>query len=276
MCSQQGAGFLTFEHMLVDDASTDGTAQAVKQHFPDVRVLEGTGTLYWAGGMRYGWENCVRTKAFDYLFVYNDDVQLRADAVLHLWRTSKRFIQDTAIVEHAIVGAFHDSAMNETTYSGQAQRHWWNPLSFQRVDPPLQGYMQVETMNMNGCLISGVALRRFGFLAGYFIHSGADFEYGLRLTKAGGAVILAPGYLGICERNPDTNQINVSTNTFRDCFAQYTSPKYHPVKERFRFYRQHGGILWIFLWLWPYVRLSYRYILFKFREKLKQLIAYRR
>ena len=41
---------------LTDDGSTDGTATEVKKQFPQVNILNGTGTLFWAEGMRKSWQ----------------------------------------------------------------------------------------------------------------------------------------------------------------------------------------------------------------------------
>ena len=40
---------------VLDDASTDGTAEAIAQRHPDVRLLTGDGQLYWNGGMNAPW-----------------------------------------------------------------------------------------------------------------------------------------------------------------------------------------------------------------------------
>lgn len=42
--------------ILVDDASSDGIAGAVRHAFADVTLIEGTGTLYWTGGTRLAFE----------------------------------------------------------------------------------------------------------------------------------------------------------------------------------------------------------------------------
>ena len=33
---------------LVDDASTDGTSEAIKQNFPQVNIIQGNGNLFWS------------------------------------------------------------------------------------------------------------------------------------------------------------------------------------------------------------------------------------
>ena len=40
---------------VVDDGSTDRTAECVRAVFPDVVLLRGTSDLYWASGTRYGY-----------------------------------------------------------------------------------------------------------------------------------------------------------------------------------------------------------------------------
>ena len=51
----------SFTHIIVDDGSTDGTLDMISKEFPEVRVIKGDGNLYWAGGMRLGWENISNT-----------------------------------------------------------------------------------------------------------------------------------------------------------------------------------------------------------------------
>ena len=40
--------------VLVDDSSSDGTSQSVLDLYPNVELVDGSGDLYWAGGMRFG------------------------------------------------------------------------------------------------------------------------------------------------------------------------------------------------------------------------------
>jgi GT2 family glycosyltransferase len=72
--------------VLVDDASTDGTASAVRQRFPEVQVVEGSGHLYWNGGMRRAFEVAMRDDPDFYLFL-NDDTRVAAGALARMLAT---------------------------------------------------------------------------------------------------------------------------------------------------------------------------------------------
>ncbi len=65
---------------LVDDGSTDGTGDAVKQNFPHVNILQGDGTLYWNGGMRFAFSEAMKND-YDYYLWLNDDTFLYSDAI---------------------------------------------------------------------------------------------------------------------------------------------------------------------------------------------------
>ncbi len=65
--------------ILSDSGSTDGTAEAVKQAFPDTLVLEGHSELFWTGAvnlaLRWVADNA---DAGDYFLLQNDDTEFEA------------------------------------------------------------------------------------------------------------------------------------------------------------------------------------------------------
>ena len=53
---------------LTDDGSTDGTAKAIQQYFPNVIILHGDGNLFWAGGMINSWKEAIKKNIPDIFY----------------------------------------------------------------------------------------------------------------------------------------------------------------------------------------------------------------
>ena len=60
---------------VLDDASSDGTSQAIAEQFPQVNVLRGDGHLYWNGGMRRAFGAAIE-RDYDHYLWMNDDTRL--------------------------------------------------------------------------------------------------------------------------------------------------------------------------------------------------------
>jgi len=60
--------------LLVDNASKDGTAEAVRQEFPSVEVLRLETNLYFAGGVNQGFRRALERGAGSVLLLNNDVV----------------------------------------------------------------------------------------------------------------------------------------------------------------------------------------------------------
>jgi GT2 family glycosyltransferase len=59
---------------VVDDGSTDGSAQAVAEKFPGVRILTGDGNLWWSGATNLGVKDALEHATDFVLTINNDDV----------------------------------------------------------------------------------------------------------------------------------------------------------------------------------------------------------
>jgi len=244
---------VTLRITLVDDGSSDGTSEKVRKSFSDIEIVEGTGELFWAGGMRYGWEHSVKSKQFDALLVFNDDISLFKESLKHL---IKNYLdaRNKFGEKCAVSGAFCTRVdYTKVTYGGLKRSSKWHPLRFKKVTP--NGFLQsLDTINMNFVLISREALDDVGFLASYFRHSGADYEFGLRLQRNGGKLLLSEKVLGICERNLKKGTSSEDGIGYWKRLERLTSIKEQPFKQRFLYYKSYAGVFWFFLFLLPYLR----------------------
>lgn len=243
------------EICLVDDGSTDGTAAAVRSEYPDVNIVEGAGDLFWAGGMRYGWEQYVQHQVFDYLLVFNDDVELYPNAIVKLLSAASELEADGATA-FVVAGAFSNPDTGGTSYGGVVRKSWWHPLRFKKINPGNE-LQECATSNMNLTLISHKALSLVGFLSPEFVHKAADYDFGLRLSKAGGKVVLASSYVGECHTNPVSGTVYEPGILFRERWRRLTSIKGNPPKLRALYYRRHGGRFWFIFWALSYLRIIF-------------------
>ena len=68
-----------FEVVLIDDGSTDGSADWVKQYYPSVHLAFGDGSLWWSGGINRGTQLAIETLKTDYVLWWNNDIYMADD-----------------------------------------------------------------------------------------------------------------------------------------------------------------------------------------------------
>ena len=110
----------TLDVFVVDDASIDGTAEAVAQRHPDVRLLRGDGHLYWNGGMRRALDAAMADD-YDYYLWMNDDTRLVDDDVLALLLHTEQQLRERGHGPVILVGTTRHPDTGELTYGGQAR-----------------------------------------------------------------------------------------------------------------------------------------------------------
>ncbi len=174
---------------LVDDGSTDGTGKAINEGFPDVKLIQGDGNLYWNRGMHLAWDTATRAYDYDYYLWLNDDVILFQDSLIELLDVAKTH-------SGAIVCGITCSAGDgqEITYGGYAAN---GTLLVPNGSPQLCP----GVFNGNIVLVSRGAYDKVGNLDPKFWHAIGDFDYAMRARKKSVDAYVTPGISGVCERN---------------------------------------------------------------------------
>ncbi|WP_106976597.1 glycosyltransferase family 2 protein [Streptomyces sp. NRRL B-24484] len=230
---------------LVDAGSTDGTARAVAEHFPDVEVVTVGQDVFWGEGMRTASRRSRHgaLPAWDHQLWLNDDVRLTADAVADLLATAER-TGGRAVV----VGALHSSDGARTTYSGRRRTlPRWHPRShvFVLVDPT-GAPEPCDTCNGNVVLVPRRVRDRLGDIDRRFRHSMGDFDYGLRARRAGIPLYVTPRYVGACDTNPPLSGSREPGIGVREALRRLVSQRELPPRQWWAFCHRH---------LWPWAPL---------------------
>jgi GT2 family glycosyltransferase len=199
---------------LLDDCSTDGTAEAIQVEYPSVILVHGNGYLFWNKGMRRIWEQALES-SYDYYLWLNDDTLLIPEALSCLLTTHQKLIA-LGHADSIIVGSTQDAKTKAFTYGGIIRSYPWHPLKFSPV-PPGDIPIECETMNGNCVLISQSVALKVGNLDPRFSHSLGDFDYGLRARQSRCSVWIAPGFLGTCSLNSTQGTVFKKQKSQKDC-----------------------------------------------------------
>jgi GT2 family glycosyltransferase len=246
--------------ILVDDGSNDGTADAVTIMFPEVEIIDGTGNLYWNGGMRVAIARAIEQQHDFYLFL-NDDTMIYIGALQSLLVTYSEVKSKTG-QESIIVGTTQDPDSGFPTYGGLYRKSWLRRLKFTLVNPAKKS-LECETMNCNCVLVPAGIIADIGNLDAEFTHAMGDLDYGLRARKAGYAVWIIPGYAGTCRINTVDGTFQDTNLSFTNRIAKMKSVKGLPFGEWMTFARRHAGPFWIVYAIYPYLRMTVSLILRK-------------
>jgi GT2 family glycosyltransferase len=237
--------------VLVDDGSTDGTAQAVRERFPWVQVLQADGALFWCRGMHLAFETAMRAEFDAYLWL-NDDTMLQPDALSRL-RDASLALERISGAPVIVVGSTVDAMTGALTYGGERRPSRLAPLRIERVQPATSP-QRCDSMTGNIVLISAEAARRVGNIDPVFEHSMGDTDYALRANKLGVQVWVDAGVHGTCSYNSAQGTWCDASQPLRRRWKDMMSRKGLPWRSWLAMTRRHAGPLWPLYFALPYVK----------------------
>lgn len=230
--------------ILLDDASTDGTADAVRIAWPGAVVLTGDGNAFWNGGMHQAW-SYARTLGFDGYLWLNDDVALDRDALPALAREWRA--RGGSRVPFILVGPTRDVG-GRLSYGGQMLVRDPFALRFERL-PVADEVQRAQTFNGNIVLVSEATVARIGINDPGFLHALGDLDYGMRASREGVPVLVMPGTMGVCNSNPP---LHYNIGSLRERWRRINSHRGIPLRNWWRITRRYSGIWMPLHFILPY------------------------
>jgi len=215
----------TAEIVVVDDGSTDGTSQAVAARYPDITILEGDGNLWWAGGVNKGFSYALEN-GFDFVYTLNDDIEFFPDTLQVLYDTLKSR-------RNCVCGSIFMSFRNRNriVYAGVEVYGFFNKLRSRFKGPYLEEYRdkihEADTLSTKSTLTPVAVIKKVGLVdAEHFPHNYADFDYFMRVKKAGFPLLVHFGSR-IFTRGSDSNfHFLILEKTPREVFRTFFDVKY--------------------------------------------------
>jgi GT2 family glycosyltransferase len=171
-----------FKVVIVDDGSTDGTEAMLREEFPEVEVLKGSGNLFWTAGVNMGIRHALKQGA-ELIMTMNNDVITDEHLIekMYYWHAQK---------PTALLGALELDANTQQPIFG-GERLNWLLNTIEEVLPTLskdeqKGLHAVTHLPGRGLLIPRAVIEKIGiFDQDRFPHYIADYDYTHTARRAG-------------------------------------------------------------------------------------------
>ncbi len=177
--------------LVVDNASTDGTPDALRSAFPSVELIVNKTNLRYAGGNNAGIRHALG-KGAEYILLLNNDTTVKPDFLTNLVSAAEG-VSGTGMAAPKI---YYSGDPNRIWYAGGRISWWQGWISHNGVREIDTGQydVQVETEYITGCcmLVRRRVIEQVGvFDETYYIY-GEDSDWSIRTSRAGYKLLYVP------------------------------------------------------------------------------------
>ena len=226
---------ISFDFVIVDDGSTDGTIEALEAsaYAESIHVIKTKGNCYYSGGMHQGMKYILeRSEASDYLLMVNDDVNFYEDAIVKLVEQSRK--RDQNVIVGVTCSDTYEQTYGAVKYNGG--------FSVRYRAVKLGETIECDTFNANCVLIPYHLFEKTGAMDNHYIHSLGDFDYGLSLKCSGAKIYSSEHFVGVCNRNSIKGTWLDKSLSIKKRLQLKETIKGAPVKQWFYFLKKNFGL----------------------------------
>lgn len=225
--------------IVVDDGSTDGSANWILENYPDVVILKGDGNLWWSGGVNKGIKHAIEILKCDYVLWWNNDIHAEENYYSNV----------NEVLNHSLPTEIIGSKIY---YSNDPKRIWsmggyFNPgngkkymIGFKEMDEgQYERKLEVDWLPGMGTIIHASVFGKIGFVDELNFpqyHGDSDFIY---RAKVQGINILIDPSLKIWNNtdNSGFRQKKTVKDLKQSVFGLRSN---YNIKKDLKFYRIHS------------------------------------
>lgn len=230
---------LEFRYVVLDDNSSDGTPEMLgqmKEAGWQIEVLHGDGNSYWAGGMRKAIDYAKEHTDTDYYLMVNDDVDFYPEAIEKLIKDAEA-AREEAGMPVVLVGPMCDEE-GAFSYGGIRYQRGIHYIEIKPDDAD----RNCDSFNMNCVLLEKETFFAVPNFDEHYIHSLADFDYGLTMKRMGIAMRVAGYYVGVCPDNDPAGGWSDRSLSRMERLKKKESVKGAPIGPWFYFLKKNFGL----------------------------------
>ncbi|HEX9013086.1 MAG TPA: glycosyltransferase family 2 protein [Anaerolineaceae bacterium] len=176
--------------IVLDNASTDGSAEAIRARYPQVQVIPLTRNLGYAGNNNAGIRAALEAGA-DWVFVLNEDTVLDPDCTSRLVETAV-LSEKTGILGPLV---YHGSEPGTIQSAGGALDGHWQPVHIGQNEADIRQFTSPREVDwISGCaiLVRREVIDQVGALDERFFYYWEETDWCLRARQAGWLVVQVP------------------------------------------------------------------------------------